>query len=172
MRKHLRAVSSKPENQVSEQIDPREELIFRMGKDMPKATASVRLPEQLLCMIDDYVHDPRFPWKNRNEFLASAVFRLLEDTQKIEAHPQFDDSLKKLRVISSILLGEETGQRMQNMAQKLVDNVQMALTEGDVQEAKRMLGDIKAVAETMPNRRWREKLLRTVRVFGALAEAD
>jgi len=169
-RKAPRGVSHKPEHQVREAIDPFEELTFRYAAGTKMAPASSRIPESLLSTVDQYTHDPRFPWKNRSEFIASAIFRLLEDVQKIERNPLFDESLAKMRTIMTILQQEEEGRTLMTNAQKIISTIQAVLMDGDTADAKRMLAEIKQQAEGMTNRRWREKIMRTLAAFGSLVE--
>jgi hypothetical protein len=171
-RKLFRVVSAKPEDQVVENINPFEELAYRAPKDSSKTACSTRLPDLILAHMDAYIQNTKFPWKNRQEFMASAVFRLLEDAQLLEKHPLFDDSLAKLREIEIIIKNEELGERMASMSQKIVDMVQSALAEGDRAEARRLLLEVRQRADAMSNRRWRDKLLRVVNAYGELGRDE
>lgn len=167
-RKYPQAVSSKPENQVTENLDPFEELTYRAPKDIEKVPFSARVPAPIANMIESLLQDPAFPWKNRQDFIVAALFRLCEDAMQMKAHPLFDDTLAKLRAFSSLIQDEEVNKRTTEMCQKLADMVSAAIGEKDLEDARRLLLKQRELANVISNRRWREKILKVVDSYGPL----
>ena len=166
------AVSTKPENMIRDALNPFDELSCPVEKGTPTSSASVRVPNSLLGMLDHYTHDNKYPWKNRSDFINAAIFRLLEDVQRIEQHPDFDDSLRKLALIHLQLNQEEEGRRLMDASQRIINTVQAVISDNDHAEARRLLLIIRETAQSMLNRRWREKILRIVDAFGELGKAE
>lgn len=169
-RKYPRAVTFKPGDMVTENMDPAEELVYYAPKGMEKLPVSARVPAALVGMVDAFVQDPSLPWKSRQDFVVSAIFRLCEDTQAMKVHPLFDDTLAKLRAFSALLQDEEVNKRMAEMCQKLADMTSSAIADRDMEEARRLLLKQRELAGAIPNRRWREKILKVVDAYGELGQ--
>lgn len=171
MKKHRgKGVSFKAAALVRDSIDPFEDLWCPTDRGTPTSPMSMRIPNNLTTMVDFYVHDPRFPWRSRSDFLVSAMVRLLEDVQRIEKDPKFDDSLKLLSLIHQELQAEEDGRRSMEACQKIAQVVNSIITDGDIGEARRLLANVRGIAEQVKKRRWREKILGLIAQYGELGQ--